>query len=210
MWTKIEVSGVPSWAISEELKYCKTELTAHPDYVRVLCGAEQSPSCENCYTQNWGYFDLDPEKITPPLPLKCTGENFGGNGSNTKLLIVNDQNSEETLSGFGFIKSAGVIYPKGLVSAEFGNEAGNMFYDFSPTNTRQHKTFSPNIKYYCDDWDTEQLIYVESILDTKVNHIVYEGEPLEWTLEVSSSNFLEISHISLADGEIFIRRVLYW
>ena len=185
----------------EEYEYCYNEVCPDQTCERVLCGYDEVPSMtfqeQYNLTRQYRYFNLEPSEIE----IQLCDDNFNG-GDNNKLIIINDFNSQEEMTGFGFIKNEGFTVPKGLLKAGYD---GSFFYDFGPSKSRQFKTQSPDIKYYYDDWDTEQLVYVESLDDGANGYLLhYQDETSEWTIPIYADGFIEVSHVSLADGGVTV------
>ena len=184
------------------VEYCDSELDLSGTYESVWCefsGISYDNPRFFDITAAQVHFNLHPVALNPPIPF-CDGDNFTGGGGNNHLLITNDFSNIEDLSTFGFIKSDGVVYPKGIIKTE----AETNFYDFSPTNSRQHKSIIPEILFYYDDWDSGEFVYVESVLDKQSYNVSFENDVMEWITSLRSDNFIEIFYTSISGENLFV------
>jgi SprB repeat len=136
------------------------------------------------------------------LQYDFDGFNFIPTGENELVFnIIPHLDENTTFENFGYSISEGRILPKGI----FSTNTSQVFLDFTHHGRISDMINIPNIKYFIDDWDNSEIVYIEEMQDNERFAIFYEDTLTSWTnLLEANSEEIDITFLHKEKDEIII------
>ncbi len=125
--------------------------------------------------------------------------------SEVKNKYISDTYNSEILSNLSILKNEGVCIPQGIINSD-----STMFlYNYNHFASSLFKVESSEILFNIDDWDTQQLMYIEIVDSLREFNLSYEDSLSTWVSYIGSDTLLNVKYLSKTNSEIFIGGVFH-